>query len=169
MVAESMNGRVSDIQAPMNSTSSISYDRVEHAQQRAVFDDEATKGIRGSSELSQLFFSKLNIDALQDGIRYSVYQKTCQKHIIGRQSEDELKVIMRSIFLQYAQNLPYNVVEQVRELNSRVLEYAVNTIVHELDMYSGYRKDLASLPMPLERGQNSSVAGTKVNEFKSFM
>jgi hypothetical protein len=59
-------------------------------------------------------------------------------------------------------------VEQVRELNGRVLDYAVNTILKELDMYIGYRKDQASLPMPLDRGQNESVTGLKSNEFKTF-
>jgi hypothetical protein len=161
------NGRVSDINDGVNS--SVLLDRVDRATpHQSVFDAEMTKGIRGTTEVGKLFFSSLNLDALQDGIRYSVFKKSCQKHTIGRQSDDELKVVMRSVFLQHSKNLSYDIVEQVRELNGRVLDYAVNTILKELDMYIGYRKDQASLPMPLDRGQNESVTGLKSNEFKTF-
>lgn len=125
-----------------------------------------------STPLSELFFSQTNIDALQHGIRYTVYKKTCGikegGYTIGNQSEDELKIIMRGIFLQYAKNLPFNILEQVRELNARVIMYAVPRIIDEIKMYMKYKQDVSKLPEPMERGISTSLAGTKTLELKEF-
>jgi len=42
------------------------------------------------------------MNLIQDGIRYQVYLKTDKKHIIDKQSEVELEIIMRSIYLQHS-------------------------------------------------------------------
>lgn len=117
-----------------------------------------------STPVSKLFFSRTNIDALQLGLKNLVYTKSCKKHRIGNQSEDELMTIMRAIFLQNAKNIPYNVVEQVRELNQLVLVYAVPRILNEIEMYQTYLKDATSGPTYWERGQATSVKGTKTLE-----
>jgi hypothetical protein len=67
---------------------------------------------------------------------------------------------MRSIFLQFAENKPDGVLCQVKELNSRVLDYAVPRILAEVKMYLTYRKDVTTLPQPLERSLNTSVKGS---------
>lgn len=126
------------------------------------FNKMAIKNIHSENPLSNMFFCQSNIDILQDGIRYSVYKKSNEKHIIGKQSEHDLQIIMRSIYLQYAQNLPYNIVEQVKILNSKVLDYAVPTILRELNQFVNYRNDIGKLPLPLERSKNVSSAGSKV-------
>lgn len=160
-----LNGRVSHI----NDKVCTQFDFSNTQQTHQSFEGEATKGIHAANEVSGLFFSAQNIDALQHGIRYGVYKKTCGKYVIGNQSLDELKIIMRSIYLQYSENLPYKILEQVRSLNARVLDYAIKQITKELDMYATYRKDQASLPMPMERSANVSNTGLRSNEFKSFM
>lgn len=136
---------------------------------KPVFDDDATKGIIGKSHVSELFFSEKNLEALQHGIRYGVFKKTCGKHVIGNQSIEQLYIIMRSIYLQYSRNLPYDIVGQVRELNGRVLEFAVHDISKELDMYDTYIKEASSLPVPLERSENVSIKGDRSFEFKGFL
>jgi hypothetical protein len=158
------NGRVGDISTP---ATEFSYYE-DQVQNRPEFDDEATKGIHTSNEVSKIYFSSKNIEALQHGIRYGVYKKTCGAHTISNQSVDELKVIMRSIYLQYCENLPYDVLEQVRSLNGRVLDFAVDNITKELQMYSAYRRDQQSLPMPMERSTNVNSKGSKNIEFKAF-
>lgn len=163
---DTMNGRVSDIFDP--SSSRFQYEE-ESVEDRQTFDDEMQKGLRASTEVSKLFFSSINIDALQHGIRYGVYKRTNGKHVIGNQSINELKVIMRSIYMKNSENLPYNVVEQVRELNTLVLNYAIPTIVKELDQYATYRRDQSSLPIPMERSQATTIKGSKPSEFKNFM
>jgi hypothetical protein len=156
-----MNGRV------VLNQSDIPYERVPFKED-TQFRNDAMKGIHQKNTLNEVFFSKENIDALQHGIRHLVWVNSCKRHVIGNQSEDELKIIMRSIYLQYSKNQPFHIIEQVKELNAKVLEYAVNTILHEIEMYLNYRKDITQLPTPLERSPNVSSKGSKTLEFKSL-
>ena len=121
------------------------------------------------SASTSLFMSKKNADALQDAIRYRVWVETEGRHVIGRQSEAELAVVMRSIALQHARNDGRSdPVEQVRDLNSRVLEWTVPRIVGELKQYLQYRQDASTLPTPMAYGGLATSKGTKNLEFKRF-
>lgn len=114
------------------------------------------------SSVSELFFSKYNINILQDAIRYRVYVESEKRLLIGKQSEDELIIIMRSIYLTDARNIegPKNViVNQVRTLNSLVLDYCVPQIVREGESYIQYIHDASSIPVPLDRGQIATTKG----------
>ena len=133
------------------------------------FNREAISGNISTNPLSQLYFSEMNINALQDGIRYKIYNETNGKHIISRQSDQELKAVMRSIYFQYSLNQPDNVVGQVRVLNTYVLNWCVSEVLSNLLQYQQYRIDSSTLPIPLERSPLMSTAGTKTLEIKSFM
>lgn len=113
--------------------------------------------------VSELFFSEENIAALQQGMRYGVYRASGGKFVIGNQSRDELVIIMRSIYLEHGRNLPYNVIEQVRELNGMVLDFAVPRLVTEVGMYQKYSYDSTHQPRPLEYGAYTSRAGLRGN------
>jgi hypothetical protein len=132
------------------------------------FNKEAIKGIHNSNELANLFFSKKNIDVLQQAIRYLTHKRSCGKFVISTQSEHELKLIMRAFYLQEGVHRQYNVVEEVKALNTLVLNYAVPKIIQEIQMYMQYKKDVNQNPVPLERGQFSSSKGTKVLIQKEF-
>ncbi len=112
-----------------------------------------------NNELSNIFFSQDNVDALQQGIRYLVYKNNGMN--ISNQSETELKIVMRGIYLQYSRNLQYEILEQVKDLNQKVLDYVIPRILTEIKQYLYYIKDTSSQPVPLERSQNMSSAGTK--------
>ncbi len=162
------NGRVGDIYNK-NTSQAFEYDYKDLGGcENDEFSEEVTKGMMATTHVSQLFFSVKNVEALQHGIRYGVYKRTCKRHVISNQSNDELKVIMRSVYLQHSKNLSYDILEQVRELNGKVLNYAIDYVVKELDMYERYRKDVSALPVPLERGVFESSAGLKSGTFKGF-
>lgn len=167
-----MNGRVPAgfTQTPASSTP---FERTPTAIpgmfQRENWDQEALKGMKTTSDVARVYFSASNVEAVHQAIRYSVYVRSCQKHVIGRQSEDELRIIMRSVYLQNAKDLPYEINAQVRELNTIVINYCVGRILSEIDMYMNYTRDISTLPVPLERSENTSVAGTKTLEVKRFM
>jgi len=133
------------------------------------YSKEAIQGQFTSNQLTELFFSATNINALQEGIRYKVYTQSNNKYIIGRQSDQELKIIMRSIYLQYGKNLDTDCIGQTRELNKRVLDAAVPEILSNLYQYETYKRDASTLPMPLEIPSLLSTKGTKTLEIKSFM
>lgn len=124
--------------------------------------DEPTPSMISDNEIASLFFSEHNISILQDGIRYKIFTLTDKKAVIDRQSDVDLRVIMRSIYLQYARHLPYRVVDQVKELNTRVLDFAVPRIITELDQYANYTMHASTLPVPLEHSKNMSSKGDRV-------
>lgn len=116
------------------------------------------------SEVAQVFFGHGNVEALQHGIRYGVYRATDGAHVIGRQSDVELAVIMRSVYLQGARNVGGDrelVLAQVRALNAAVLDYAVPRVAQEVRMYSRYRADVSTLPVPLPRGELATTKGDR--------
>ena len=129
---------------------------------------DATRGIHQHNPLNTLFFSAENIEALQQGLRYLVYKHSCQKYVIDRQSDDDLKIVMRSIYLEHAQHQPFAITEQVRNLNAKVLDYCLPRVLNEIDAYMKFRQEISQLPTPMERSANVNSKGTKVLEFKTF-
>lgn len=154
------NGRVDLV----NNNNFNMYDMFKEETKSKYVSEEAIKSIHSKNELSEIFFSRQNIDILQNAIRYLVYKKTCGKHVIDKQSETDLIIVMRSIYLQYGKHTPYAIKEQIKDLNERVLEYCVPKIIGEIHMYLQYRKDISSLPVPMDRGEFISSKGTKVLE-----
>ena len=115
---------------------------------------------RNNSEVSKIFFSDLNIDALQDGMRYRVYKET--SNVISKQSISDLVVTMRSTYLSDSRNLPENVVGQVRDLNSRVLDFCVGRIVVELGSRKKFLVDASQegyADQFLPRSESTSLKG----------
>jgi hypothetical protein len=64
----------------------------------------AMTGNWSNNPLSSTFFSKENIQIVQNGIRAGVQNKSNGRFLIAEQDEDTLKMIMRSIYLQHAKN-----------------------------------------------------------------
>lgn len=136
-----------------------------------------------ANEVSALFFSQRNVDALQEGIRYRVYAESGGRFVIGRQSDVELGIVMRSYYLQHGRDRPgagagaggggrnnnRGPLEEVRRLNAMVLDFCVPRVLQEADSYIQYRKDAATLPMPMPRGEIATSKGTKTLEMKRFM
>jgi hypothetical protein len=121
---------------------------------------------RTSTPVSDLFFSPQNVDILQDGIRYRVFVDSGGRDVIGRQSDVELGLVMRSLFLQEADNdTSRDETSQVRDLNASVLSFCVPRIVQEINQYRHYRKDVAALPVPLPRGEIATTKGSRSLEW----
>ena len=89
--------------------------------------------------------------------------------MIDDQDIDELKMIMRAMYLQYAKNNTFNVEGQINELNKMVIDWAVPRIMSEIEQYNYYLNDISHLPVPLEKPLNMSSAGTKSLPFKPMM
>lgn len=160
------NGRV-DLMSPLDPLDIPAY------QQRSVRNDtftrEATYGQIAGNDVSRLFFSETNINALQDGLRYRVYVETNGQYVIGRQSDQELKIVMRSIYYQNAKHQSTDIIGQVRVLNAKVLEWVVPEVLSNLKQHEKFKQDASTLPMPMERSPLMTTKGTKVLEIKSFL
>ena len=125
------------------------------------FQTEAIYGIQETTTLNQAFFSRKNMTLIQDNIRYNVYLKTDKKHVIGKQSEVELEIIMRSIYLQHSPNLPNQTKEQIKYLNDLVTNWCVEKIIPELYQYLGYLKEVEYMPIPIDLPLNLSSKGSR--------
>ena len=140
------NGRV-DIKSPNTSKLFALYDRIP-ANQCATFRNP-TEGLWDETDLSRTFFSKQNIQIIQNGIRAGVYERSNNQYVVGQQDCDALKIIMRSIFLQYAANKMSSVTKQVEELNQMVLNYCIEQVFSEAQGYMKYLYDVSTLPVPI--------------------
>ena len=101
--------------------------------------------------LSDAFFSKHNIQIIQNQIRHGIYNVTNEQHIIGEQDNDTLKVIMRSLFLQNSLNLKCNIKGQIKTLNQLVLNYCIPQIYGEIQGYVKFKEDISTLATPMAR------------------
>lgn len=163
---QALNGRV-DLMSPLQSLNIPAF------QQRSVrndtFTSEATYGQVAPNDVSQLFFSENNIDALQSGIRYRVYVETNGQYVIGRQSDQELKIVMRSMFYQHSKNLHTDIVSQVKALNAKVLEWVIPEVLSNIKQHEVFKRDASTLPLPMERSPLMTTKGSKTLEIKSFL
>ena len=170
-----MNGRI-NFNAPSkpasgNAVDSQSFPGFQYQRDtERQFQQDMLRGNWEETPLARGFFSAQNVKAIQNLIRRQVYQKSKSKgYIIDDQSTDELKIIMRAIYLQYGRNLPTNVAAQVEELNQRVAEWSVPHILSAVDHYIYYLNDISHLPVPMTQPVNVSRAGTKSLPTTHFM
>ena len=125
------------------------------------YKDNAVINIQAKTPLSDVFFSQANIDNLQNQIRYRLYLYSDNNYTIERQSDTELKIVMRSYFLQYGKFTKCRLREQIAELNELVIQYCVPYIYDQIKQYNSYIQDVETLPMPLEHPKNLSSKGTR--------
>ena len=111
---------------------------------------DAMTGNWYNTELSNAFFSGKNMQILQNGIRAGVYNKSNQQYVVGAQNLDELQIIMRGLFLQYAKNQPTGIAQQINDLNKIVLDYSVNQVWSEAEGYMKYKRDASTMWTPMK-------------------
>ena len=140
------NGRV-DIKTPNTSKLFQMYDKIP-ANHCTTFRNP-TEGLWDETLLSKTFFSYKNINIIQNGIRAGVYKRSNGQYVIGPQDCDALKIVMRSIFLQYSANKKGNIPEQVNALNQMVLNYCIQQVYGEAQGYLKYLDDASTLVVPI--------------------
>tara|TARA_B100000035_G_C21035892_1_gene570944 strand:- start:1047 stop:1592 length:546 start_codon:yes stop_codon:yes gene_type:complete len=143
-------------------------------QERIAIKNKATeyrhpvKNVFEDNILSKLYFSQDNIQIIQNGLRAGVYKMSNNEFLIGPQNIDNLKIIMRSIYLQYAEHYPNNITDQICRLNKLVLDYAVPSVYKEAVGYKNYVRDQSTMAVPLELPKQTDRDFKEV-EFKNFM
>ena len=139
-------------------------------QTEVSFAADMLRGNWDHTALSDAFFTRTNATAIQAAIRKEVYRMSGPKQYqIDDQDVDELKMIMRAMYLQYAKNHPQNIAGQIQELNDLVIKWCAPRIMSEIDHYQYYLQDISHLPVPLEKPLNMSSAGSRSLPFKPQM
>ena len=156
-------GRI-DLSPNENGTPFFVQDKI-HKNEKTNYSN-ATQGLMENSLVSITFFSSNNIENIQNALRSKIYNLTNGKFKIDVQDNDQLKIIMRSVFLQYSSNNSDDIDGQIKQLNQIVLNYAIPQVHNELVSYIKYKKDISSPPsvMPLPQ----SLAIDKTIELNNF-
>lgn len=113
------------------------------------------------NKLNTIFFSKKNIDSIQDSIRKNVYIKSNKKYVISRQSDEQLLVIMQSIYINNTYNIELFLENQIYELNRLVIEESTKIILPNVEQFIGYLDTVDKPVIPMAYGKATSSAGEK--------
>jgi len=149
------NGQISDIK---NTTYSDDYyNKVNYTNSpdtntlRNCNTQDQLKGILDETLLSNTYFSIDNIQNIQNMIRYYFYQE--KNEVISEQSNNELLIIMRGIYIKYS-NSAANTLDEIKgevlELNNIVTEFSLKQIYINYDNYNKYLNDMETLPSPID-------------------
>jgi hypothetical protein len=149
------NGRV-DIKSPSTQNLFNLYDKIP-AHQCTTYRNPL-EGMFEDTSLSNAYFSRENLEIIQNAIRKGIYDKTNGQYIIDNQDCDSLKTIMRGVFLEHSANQPYNITEQIVELNKMVINFCVQQIYSELRAYVQYLHDASTLVVPIAHPIMSTLA-----------
>jgi hypothetical protein len=140
-----------------------------------IYDDNArlaTKGIAGrgficgnngdGDKISELFFSQDNVKRLQNMIRRDIYNRTKGTYKLDVDQDDsDLLVMMRAVYFEQGKYLPFKTVRQVKELNKKVLDYAVPDMITAIKQTYSYIKEINEPIKPIPPPLNVSHAGRK--------
>ena len=109
------------------------------------------------------FFSKKNIQNIQDNIRFTVYKKV--NKVIGEQSQIDLHILMTAMYDEYGENTECGFDIAIKKLNEKVIDQSVKIVVTNLQQYLLYLVDKSSkLPVPPPRQKSLSIKGERVLE-----
>ena len=145
------------------------YDLFKGSNQVQQTDVSIISNIVVPNSLSRTFFSNENIERIQHQIIQKVLELSNNTIKVGKQSYQELQVIMKSIYLQYGRNLPYDIEGQVVQLNKYVVDEAANIVKGNAQQYKTYISDITSPPPVMPRSQNVSNKGYKFGDFSSLI
>ncbi len=155
------NGRVNIMGEPISNKLIPLFEETNSGN--STFYREALTSIAHINPLQESFFSEKNIEIIQTLLAYHVNLQSDGKYQISRQDDNQIKIVMKSVFLMYSKNQPTDIQGQVKILNSYVLDYCVPNILANIEQYLGYKKQISTLPTPLELPRYTSKAGTRTN------
>lgn len=165
-------GRVPNINAP----AAIAFAARPHSMyvddKRPVFHDDPREDLVGrqhsKTPLNVVFFSPANIERIHSEIQNQVFLMSGGKYRIGKQGDDEVRIIMRSYYLMFARNDPTKVAQELDELNKRVIGYCSAKVYSEVDFHDFYMKDLEDFAPAIANPVNVKHYGSNPGELKSF-
>jgi hypothetical protein len=123
------------------------------------FEPQAVTNV---NKLKQVFFSPENVKYIQEKMVYEV-MTTTKKYKIPYQNEQDLRMIMETIYFDKTRNIGYALNEQLAELNTYVVKFCVPLIINEINVYLNYL-DVINKPrelntLPQSTGNLRSVSG----------
>jgi len=145
---EKYNGRVNIVEPSQNILFKMA-EKIELKNKPTSYENALT-GTLEHNELEMVFFSAQNIQIIQNAIKAAVYKLSENRYVLPNQNINNLKIIMRGMYLQYADhNLIDSIRTQVERLNRVVLDYTIPSVFNEAIGYEKYCRDQSTLVVPL--------------------
>jgi hypothetical protein len=160
------NGRVNILEQPPADIKFDMFDRIAIKNRAVDYRVPMNNGWE-DTKLSYAFFSAGNIQIIQNGLRAGVYELSKGKFSITPQNIDQLKVIMRTMFYQYARFSQEPIPEQISQINKHVLDYVIPYLYNEAIAYVKYCEDQSTLVVPLDLPKQNE-RDYKPLEFKRY-
>jgi hypothetical protein len=98
--------------------------------------------------MKEAFFSLENMDIIQNRIIISVYLKSDKTLRVNKIKNETLLQVMNSIWTNFCRFLPYDLKEQIDELDNKVVEYIVPLLLKESQFYFNYLRDSDRTNLP---------------------
>lgn len=109
--------------------------------------------------LEESFFSNENIELINKQLILTVYKKSNNTIKIDPQSPNALLIVMRYVFIEYARHLPYNISEQIKELNCKVINEILPNVMTNINQKLDYMKEIENprqlIPLPINVNKNN--------------
>jgi len=123
----------------------------------------ALRGMQvNNTPISIAFFSNKNIARLQKYIRREIFKRSKGEYILDiDQDENDLLLVMRSIYLEYSRHLPTNIEEQVSHLNRYTLREIIPGMMTNIDQQLGYLRDISQPIQPIALPLNVNNGGRR--------
>tara|TARA_Y200000002_G_C22612725_1_gene634591 strand:- start:789 stop:1271 length:483 start_codon:yes stop_codon:yes gene_type:complete len=111
--------------------------------------------------LEDLFFSESNIEIVQKQLVLSIFKQSNRKYLIPFQNYKSILTVMKFIFNDQAKHLPYDITNQIKELNTKVVQELTPMIIKNIDSKLKYLDDINSPPPVNDLPINVNSAGNK--------
>ena len=120
-------------------------------------------------DLENYFFSNENIDLINKQLIMSVFKKTNGEFKISPQKNETLIIVMRYTFIEYARHLPYDIGNQIRELNSIVISQILPNIITQITQRKEYLRVISAprevLPYPISESTSNNLLPSVTSTF----
>ena len=120
-------------------------------------------------DLETTFFSDENIDLINKQLIISVFKKTNGEFKISTQKKEDLIIVMRYTFIEYAKHLPYDIANQIRELNCIVVGQIIPNIITQITQRKEYLRVISEpreiLPLPMSESTSNRLLPSVTTTF----
>ena len=156
---EGANGRVSGV-----GKTAIPSFNMDQGGEHEIYNNFSSDSIKGNFEqtdFSKYYFSEHNVEGIQRSIKKEVFDLSNGQFKIDHQSENVIKTVMRSYFLQYKLKLNVDILSQIREVNKKTIKWCTDEIYSNLLQYQQYKHDISNMPQQMNRPLNMSIKGSR--------
>lgn len=120
-------------------------------------------------DLENYFFSNENIDLINKQLIIQVFRTTKGEFRISPQKHEDLIIVMRYTFIEYARHLPYDITNQIRELNCIVIGQILPNIITQITQRKEYLRVISAprelLPIPISESTNNRLLPSVTSTF----